>query len=111
MHLAGVALDDLRRRAEIDAHRQHRALLDDHALGDFGARADEAMVLDDDRIGLQRLENAADAAAARQVTVFPDLRSGADGGPSIDTGASSALGDALDESRTPYAPPGQPGGP
>src|SRR3546814_8858500 len=50
--------------------RQHRALLDDDALGDLGACADEAVVLDDDRIGLQRLQHAADADAARQVAVL-----------------------------------------
>src|SRR3712207_8731252 len=40
--LAAVAVDDLGRGAEEHAHRQHRSLLDDHALGDFGAGADRS---------------------------------------------------------------------
>ena len=35
-------------------------------------------------IGLQRLEHAADADAARQVHVLADLRARADGGPGVD---------------------------
>jgi membrane dipeptidase len=40
--LARGAVDDLGRRAEVDAHRQHRAFAHAHAFGHFGARADEA---------------------------------------------------------------------
>ena len=60
----GVAVDDLGRGSEIHAHPQHRALAHDDASGDFRARADEAVVLDDDGFGLQRLQHAADADAA-----------------------------------------------
>src|SRR4051812_27962169 len=42
--LAGRPVDDLGRRAEIDAHRQYGALADTHALGHFGPRADERAV-------------------------------------------------------------------
>jgi hypothetical protein len=62
----------------------HRVLLDDHAFDDLGARADEAVVLDDGRVGLQRLEHAADADAAGQVHVLADLRAAAHGGPGVD---------------------------
>src|SRR5258708_5786575 len=58
---AGLAVDDARGSAEIDAHRQHRARADDHAFRSFRARLDEAIVCDDDRARSQRLELIADA--------------------------------------------------
>src|SRR6185312_7396504 len=57
-HLAGRAVVDLGALSDVDAHRDHRALDDDHALDDLAARADEAVVLDDGGIRLQRLEHA-----------------------------------------------------
>src|SRR5436190_19490595 len=51
--LAGFAIDDLGRGADEYAHREHRPLAHDHALDHFRARADEAVILDDDRTGLQ----------------------------------------------------------
>src|SRR3712207_7457597 len=54
LHLAGGAIDDLGGGADIDAHRQDGHGLHDDALGDLGAGADEAVVLDDHRVGLQR---------------------------------------------------------
>src|SRR5690349_4022296 len=63
-NLAGGAVDDLGRHANVDAHAEHGALAHDYAFDDFRARADEAIVLDDDRSRLQRLEHAADADAA-----------------------------------------------
>ena len=47
------------------------APLDHHALRHLGAGADEAVVLDDDRVGLQRLQHAADADAAGDVGPLP----------------------------------------
>src|ERR1041385_1334173 len=91
-HLPGGAVDDLGRGAEIDAHRQHRALAHDHAFGDLGARADEAVVLDDHRVGLQRLQHAADADAAGEMTVLADLGAGADRGPGVAEAPCSAVG-------------------
>ena len=44
VHLATVAIDDLGRGADVDAHREHRAGLDDDAFGDLAARADEAII-------------------------------------------------------------------
>ena len=49
----------------------------------FGAGADEAVVFDDRRVGLQRLEHAADADAAGEVDVLADLRARADGRPGV----------------------------
>ena len=62
----------------------HGAFADDDAFGDFGARADEAIVFDDHGVRLQRLEHAADADAAGDVAVAADLRAGADGRPGVD---------------------------
>ena len=97
--LAGGAVDDLGRSAEEHAHRQHRALLDDHAFGDFGARADEAIVLDDHRPGLKRLEHAADPGAARNVDVPADLGAAADGRPGVDHRAFADARADVDEAR------------
>ena len=67
------------------------------AFGDFRARADEAIVLDDHRPGLQRLEHAADADAAGNMTVLADLRAGADRRPGVDHGALIDIGAEIDE--------------
>ena len=83
----------------IDAHREHRAFLDHDALDHFGAGADEAIVLDDHRPGLQRLQHAADAGAAGDVAVLADLGAGADRGPGIDHGAAVDPRADIDEAR------------
>ena len=46
--------------------------------------------------GLQRLEHAADADAAREVHVAADLRAGADRGPGVDHGAGVDVGADVD---------------
>src|SRR5262249_50699746 len=61
----------------------HRTGLDDHPLDDLAARTDKAIVLDDDRLGLQRLEHPADADPAGEVAVLTDLGAGADRRPGI----------------------------
>ena len=97
--LAAGAVDDLGRRAEEHAHRQHRAFLDDDALGDFGAGADEAIVLDDHRPGLQRLEHAADPGAAGDVDVAADLGAAADRRPGVDHRPFADISADVDEAR------------
>src|SRR5688572_6084778 len=72
-HLAARTVDDFGRSPEEDAHRQHGAFLDDDSLGHFRTRADEAIILDDHRSGLQRLENPADPGASRNMDVTADL--------------------------------------
>src|SRR5215211_1747360 len=79
--LAGHAVVDLGALADVHAHADHRVLFNDDAFDDLAARADEAVVFDDRRVGLQRLEHAADADAAAQVHVLADLRTAAHGGP------------------------------
>jgi hypothetical protein len=97
MDFAGGAVDDLGRCAEEHAHRQHRAFAHDHAFGHFRTRADEAVVLDDDGSGLERLEHAADAGAARNVHALADLRAAADRRPGIDHRAFADIGAEVDE--------------
>ncbi len=56
------------------------------------ARADEAVIFDDGRVRLQRLQYATDADTAGQMHVFTDLCAGADGGPGINHGAFVNVG-------------------
>ena len=67
------------------------------AFGHLRARADEAVVFDDHRSGLQRLEHAADAGAARDVHVPADLGAAAHGRPGVDHGAAIDIGAEIDE--------------
>src|SRR5688500_2660563 len=97
--LARRAVDDLGRGADEHAHRQHRALLDDAALGDLRAGADEAIVLDDHGPGLERLEHAADAGAARNMDVAADLGAAADRRPGVDHRPLADIGADIDEAR------------
>src|SRR5581483_8509528 len=97
--LAGLAVDDLGGGAEEYAHRQHRALAQDHAFGHFRTRADEAIVLDDHGFGLQRLQYAADADTAGDVHPLADLGAGADRRPCVDHGRFIDIGAEIDEGR------------
>src|SRR5690606_33211343 len=97
--LARHAVVDLRALADVHPHRDHGVLADDDAFDDFGARTDEAVVLDDGRIGLQRLENAPDADAAGQVDVPADLGAGADRRPGIDHRPFIDIGTDIDVGR------------
>src|SRR5690606_20082959 len=99
VHLTRLAVIDARAHADVHAHRDHRVLLDHHALDDLRARADEDVVLDDHRPGLDRLEHAADAHAARQVHVLADLRARADRRPGVDHGALVDIGADVDVAR------------
>src|SRR5437016_4274453 len=77
-----AALQDLPRGAIVNsralsdehAHRDDRAGLDDHTLDNFGASADEAIVFDDRRTGLQWLEHSADTNSAGEVNIAANLR-------------------------------------
>src|SRR5207253_4302827 len=51
---------------------------------DLAAGADEAVVLDDGGVGLERFQHTADADAAGEVHVPADLRAGTHRGPGID---------------------------
>ena len=108
--LAAVAVDDLGGGAEKHAHRQYRALAHDDALGDFRARADEAIVLDDHGLGLQRLEHAADADPAGNMHALADLGAGADRRPGVDHGAFIDIGAEIDKGWHQHDVPGDEGG-
>src|SRR5688572_14431988 len=95
--LAARPVEDLGALAEEHAHGNHAVLLDDDPFHHLGAGADEAVVLDDDRVGLHRLQDAADAHAAGKVHVLADLRAGAHRGPGIHHGAHVDVGADVDE--------------
>src|SRR5439155_11831284 len=83
-HLPRRAVVDLRALPDVDAHTQHRLLFDDDTFDDFGARTDEAVILDDRRIRLHRFQHAADTDPAGQMDVLADLRTRANRDPGID---------------------------
>jgi hypothetical protein len=88
----GFAVVDRRALADVNAHGKDRVLADDDAFDDFRTGADEAVVFDDGRVGLQRLKHAADADTAGEVHVFADLGAGTDGNPGVDHGAFIDVG-------------------
>src|SRR6267143_5825834 len=90
--LPACAAEDARALAQVHPHRYDAVFLDDYTFHDLGAGADEAVVLDDHRIGLQRLQDAADAHAAGQVHVLADLSARPDGRPRIDHGSLVDVG-------------------
>src|SRR5580704_12524594 len=85
--VAGFPVDDFGGGAEKDAHRKNRTLAQNNALGNFGPRPDEAVILNNDWASLQRLQHATNAGAAGNVTVLSDLCTRADRRPGIDHGA------------------------
>src|SRR5581483_9985161 len=95
--LAAVAVDDLGRGAQEHTHGEHRALAHDHALDDLAAGADEAIVLDDHGLGLQRLQHAANADAAGDMHALADLGARAHGRPGVDHGGLIDIGAEIDE--------------
>jgi len=74
-----------------------RALLDDDPLGDLRSRADKAIVLDDHRTGLERLEHSADPRTPGDVDVAADLGAAADGRPGVDHRALTDARAEIDE--------------
>jgi hypothetical protein len=66
-------------------------------FGHFGAGADEAIVLDDHRTGLERLEHAANPRAAGNMDVSSDLRAAADRCPCVDHRPLADISAEIDE--------------
>ncbi len=87
-----MAIHDLGGLGDEDAHGNHRAFSDDHALDHFGPCADEAIVFDDGRVRLQRFKDASNAGAGRDMAILADLRARADGGPGVDHCAFADIG-------------------
>lgn len=81
MDFTGFTVVNAGALTNINAHRNHRAFFDNHAFYDFRTRADKAVIFDDGRVRLQRLQYATDADTAGQVNVLTDLRAGTDGCP------------------------------
>src|SRR5262249_27259520 len=90
---------DLGRLPQKHAHAEYGALAHDYAFGDFGASADEAVILDDHRLLLQRLEHAADPNPARDVHALADFCARTHGRPGVDHGALIDIGAEIDERR------------
>src|SRR5262249_36236270 len=76
-------VDDGRARCQAHLRTEHRAGADQHAPGDDAARADKRTVFDDDWPRAWRLQHAANADAAGQVNVPPNLRPAANRGPRV----------------------------
>src|ERR1700724_2436403 len=70
---AGGAVVDAGALPDEDAHGNHRARFDHDAFDDFGACADEAIILDDGGTRLQRLAPPAATDPARHVHGATDL--------------------------------------
>src|SRR4029077_9012274 len=104
-YLAGFAVEYLGALSDVHGHRYHRVLLHDHALDDLGARADETVVFDDGRVGLQRFQHAADADTTGEMNVFSDLGAGPDRGPGVDHGAFIDIGADIDVRRHEHPVP------
>src|SRR5262249_17901357 len=103
-YFPGLAIDDPGRGADENPHGKHRALAHDHAFGNLRARADEAIVFQDDRARLQRLEHTADPGTAGDVTVLADLCAGPARAPGVAQGAETHIGAKIDEPRHQPAP-------
>ncbi len=80
---AGGAVIDLGGLADIHAHGNHRVFFDNDTFHHFRAGADEAIVFNNGRVGLHRLQYAAYAHAAGQMNVLTDLCAGTYGCPGI----------------------------
>ena len=76
-------VDDVRRAGDDGVRAQHGFAADVCPLDHDAARADEAVVLDDDRCGLHGFQHAADTHAAREVDVLADLGARTDRGPRV----------------------------
>ena len=87
MDFAGFPIVDAGGLTDEDAHGDHGAFLDDDPFDDLGAGPDEAVVFDDGRVGLQRLENPADTDATGEMNIGADLGTGTHGHPGVDHGA------------------------
>src|SRR5205085_1281326 len=77
-------VDDRDRGAERHVRADHGLLADDDTLHDRGPGADEGAVFDDHRPRARRLQDAADADAAREMDAAADLGARTDRRPRVD---------------------------
>src|SRR5690606_25707128 len=97
--LAGSAVVDACALAQEYAHADHAVVADHHAFHHLRTRADEAMVLDDGRAGLQRLQHTTDTDAAGQMAVLAVLRTRTHRGPVSDHRALAHMRSDIGETR------------
>ena len=94
-----IALDEIedgRAAGEDGSGGKHGAFADDGAFVDAAVAADEHVVFDHDRAGVDRLEHAADLCCRAEVNPLADLRAGTHEGVRIDHGAFVDLGAGID---------------
>src|SRR3546814_14088279 len=77
-----------------------------YALNHFGSGANKAIVLNNDRISLQRLKHTADADTAGQMHILSDMGAASNRHPVIHHGAHIDKIDEVDEARHPPDIPG-----
>src|SRR3546814_3082652 len=78
----------------------------DLALNHFGSGANKAIVLNNDRISLQRLKHTADADTAGQMHILADLGAASNRHPGIHHGALIDKSADVDEARHQHDIPG-----
>src|SRR3546814_21158071 len=74
----------------------------DLALNHFGSGANKAIVLNNDRISLQRTKHTADADTAGQMHILADLGAASNRNPGIQHGALIDKSAAVDETRNQH---------
>ena len=84
MDFTGFAVVNPGTLTEINAHRQDAAPLHDHAFYHLRAGPDEAMVLNDGGVGLQRFKHTTNAYTTGKVNICTNLSAGTNGRPGID---------------------------
>ena len=87
MDFAGFTVINTGALTNVYAHRDDGTFFDNHPFNHFRACADEAVIFNNGRVSLQRLQHAADTHATGKVDVFTNLRTGTDGRPGINHGA------------------------
>ena len=71
MDFAGRTVINLRALSDEDTHGDYAVFFHNDTFDDLAAGADEAVVFDDCRGGLQRFQHAADTDTAGKVAVLP----------------------------------------
>lgn len=97
MDFAGRTVINLRALSDEDTHGDYAVFFHNDTFDDLAAGADEAVVFDDCRGGLQRFQHAADTDTAGKVAVLTDLCAGAHCGPSVDHGVLADVGTDVDK--------------
>ncbi len=92
MNFTGFAIVDFGALAEVYPHGNDGTFFDNDAFHDFRTCANKAVVFNDGRVSLQRLQYAADTYAAGKVNIFTNLRAGTHRRPGVNHGAFVNVG-------------------